>query len=390
MKKHIIIIGNGAAGNAALEEIIPHMDPFTVTVITHEPSPIYYRPMLSEYISEPDVPKRFYLHDDAWYRSNGIQILYNRTVREIDSNLKKVVCDDGASYTYDQLILCTGSKNFIPPIPGACLKNVTDLRTLNDANTLKKLVRTTQSAVIIGGGLLGLELGWQLKKLNLDVTVVEMMPRLLPRQLDEEASHMFEEKVLATGIKIIKGVQTQEIVGTDHVEGVLLSTGKVLDAELVIFSVGIRADVELAKHASLAVDRGIIVDSKMKTSDASIYAAGDCAQFENQNYAIWPEAVAQGRVAGRNAIGIPAEYISVIPFNIYHGMGLRLFSIGDVGCNPNEDYEIVADKMGEDFEKIFLLNDRIVGGILLGNISKSNLLKKAVQEGFTKSQYLQP
>ena len=389
MKKHIVIIGNGAAGNAALEEIIPHLNRFTVTVITNESTPIYYRPMLSEYISAPEIPKRFFLHDDAWYKSHGIDIRYNHTVTHIDTESKSVTIDPNASLSYDQLILCTGSKNFIPPLPGVHLKNVVDLRTLNDAEALKKIAMNTQSAVIIGGGLLGLELGWQLKKLSIDVTVVEMMPRLLPRQLDEEASALFEEKVLATGIKILKGLQTLEVIGTDQVEGVKLSTGEILNADLVIFSVGIRADVSLAKTAGLNMERGIIVDSKMCTSDPSIYAAGDCVQYEGHNYAIWPEAIAQGRIAGRNAINIDTDYDPVIPFNIYHGMGLRLFSIGDVGCNPDAVYDLITHKNQDDFEKIFLLDDCVVGGILLSNIAKSNHLKKAVREGYTKAQYLE-
>lgn len=388
MKEHILIIGNGAAGNAALEAIIPHLNRLTVTVITNESTPIYYRPMLSEYISEPEIPKRFFLHDDAWYHSNAIDIRYNHTVTYIDAKSRIVTFDNNETLAYDRLILCAGSKNFIPPLPGAQLENVADLRTLSDANMLKQQAETAKSAVIIGGGLLGLELGWQLKKLNIDVTVVEMMPRLLPRQLDEEASQLFEEKVLATGIKILKGVQTQEILGTKNVEGVKLATGDVIEADLAIFSVGIRADVTLAKTASLDIDRGIIVDSKMRTSDPYIYAAGDCVEFEKQNYAIWPEAIAQGRIAGQNAIGIDSDYEPVVPFNIYHGMGLRLFSIGDVGCNPDAVYDILSHKEPDAFEKIFLLEDRVVGGILLSNIAKSNVLKKAVRDGYSKAQYL--
>lgn len=388
MKEHLVIIGNGAAGNAALEEIIPHLNRLTVTVITNESTPIYYRPMLSEYISEPEVPKRFFLHDDAWYKSHAIDVRYNQSVTDIDAKSRIITCESGETLSYDKLILCTGSNNFIPPLPGVQLKNVADLRTLSDANKLKAIAADTQSAVIIGGGLLGLELGWQLKKLSIDVTVVEMMPRLLPRQLDEEASQRFEEKVLATGIKIIKGVQTQEILGATQVEGVKLSTGEVLNADLAIFSVGIRADVTLARTAALSIDRGIVVDSTMCTSDPNIYAAGDCAQYENQNYAIWPEAIAQGRVAGRNAIGVASTYDPVIPFNIYHGMGLRLFSIGDVGCNPDVAYEIITKNNEDDFEKVFLVDDCVVGGILLTNITKSNLLKKAVRDGYTKAQYL--
>lgn len=235
--------------------------------------------------------------------------------------------------------------------------------------------------MIIGGGLLGLELGWQLRKLNIEVSVIEMMQRLLPRQLDEEASVLFEESVKATGIKVIKGVQTQEIVGEPKAEGVMLTTGEVIKGDLIIFSIGIRADVQLAKNAGLTTDRGIIVNDFMQTSVKNIYAAGDCAEYSGINYAIWPEAVEQGKVAGLNAIGSKTVYEPVVPFNIYHGMNLRLFSMGDVGGNPVNQYEVHRVGEIEHFEKYYYVNDHLVGGILMGNISKSGKLKKASSQG---------
>lgn len=387
MKEKIIIIGNGAAGNYALEEIINQSAIFDITVITTESAPSYFRPMLSEYISVSEVPNRFYLHDQAWYDAKGINILYQTQVKSIDTSNQSIVLEDDKTLDYDRLILCTGSKNFIPPMPGSKKDNVVDLRTLSDAEIIKHKAKTAKQVVIIGGGLLGLELGWQLRKLNIDVTVVEMMQRLLPRQLDEEASTIFEEKVSATGIKVIKGVQTQEIVGNDSATGVLLSTGEVLEADLVVFSIGIRADVTLAKNAGITIDRGIQVDDFMQTSAKNVYAAGDCVEFAGMNYAIWPEAVEQGKVAGLNAAGVKAVYKPVVPFNIYHGMDMRLFSIGDVGGNPANAYTVQREGDANHFEKYFYVDDVLVGGILMGNIAKSGKLKKAVVDGLTRESF---
>lgn len=387
MKDKIIIIGNGAAGNAALEEILSQNLPCEITVITSEALPIYYRPMLSEYISEPETPKRFFLHEKSWYDSNHIDIMYEKTVAAINTSDQTITLSDEQLLSYDKLIIATGSKNFIPPIPGSKGINVFDLRTYEDAERIKTKANDAKKAVIIGGGLLGLELGWQLRKLNIDVTVIEMMQRLLPRQLDEEASIIFEEKVNATGIRVLKGIQTMEIVGDGSTTGVLLSTGETVFADMVIFSIGIRADVTLAKDAGISIERGIIVNDFMETNFKNIFAAGDCAEFAGVNYAIWPEAVEQGKVAGLNAIGIKTVYQPVIPFNIYHGMNMRLFSIGDVGGNPANEYSIERKGDSENFEKYFYIGDRLVGGILIGNISKSGKLKKGVAENLTKDAF---
>lgn len=387
MKEKIIIVGNGAAGNAALEEIMNHSKDCEITVVTTEAVPVYYRPMLSEYISEIDVPKRFYLHDQAWYDANNVHVVYQCEIIALDTLNQTIAKTNGELIPYDKLILCTGSKNFIPPMPGSKKDNVIDLRTLSDADLIKYKAKNTSKATIIGGGLLGLELGWQLRKLNIDVTVIEMMARLLPRQLDEEASLLFEEKVAATGIKILKGVQTQEIIGEDAATGVLLANGEVIDADLVVFSIGIRADTLLAKNGNINIDRGIIVDDFMRTSAKNVFAAGDCAEYNGLNYAIWPEAIEQGKVAGLNAIGIETVYEPVIPFNIYHGMDIRLFSMGDVGGNPANEYSVHRFGEVDNFEKYFYVNDILVGGILMGNISKSSKLKKAIVAGMSKSEF---
>jgi NAD(P)H-nitrite reductase large subunit len=257
---------------------------------------------------------------------------------------------------------------------------------LADADAIRSQLAKGKKAVVIGGGLLGLELGWQLLQAGLDVSVVEMMDRLLPRQLDHEASALFLEKVLATGMKILTGVGTKSIEGSGNTAtGVKLETGEILPADLVFISIGIRADIKLAQTADLKTNRGILVNSNMETSSADIYACGDCAEFDGINYAIWPEALAQGKTAGLSAIGIHQPYETVIPFNIYHGMNLRLFSMGDV--SEGEDVTVKQNGDMEAYEKYFFKNGKIVGGILLGNIAKSSKLKKAIADGVLEEAF---
>ncbi|PKM96388.1 MAG: hypothetical protein CVU84_01355 [Firmicutes bacterium HGW-Firmicutes-1] len=388
MTKKIIIIGNGASGNAAAEEILAQNDKHNITMITNEATPLYYRPMLSEYISEEDIPKRFYMHTFDWYKDNNINLMIDTKVNSITPDQQIVTLSNGELLHYDALIICTGSFNFIPPMPGADKKNVVSLKTLDDANQIKEMAQKAKKAVIFGGGLLGLELGWQLRKLDIEVTVLEMMDRLLPRQLDTEASELFEEKVAKTGIKVLKNVETKGILGDTYVSGIELVSGEVLDADLVLFSIGVRADVSLAQEAGINIDRGIIVDDFMRTNFDNIYAAGDCAQHNKVNYSIWPEAVAQGKIAGLNASDIQSVYEPVVPFNVYHGMNIKLFSLGDVGGNPTLHYDMHRVKIDEDFEKYFFVDNVITGGILFGNISKSTKLKKAIASKMSKEDFL--
>lgn len=387
MLKQIVIIGNGVAGVSAAEEISSHNKEVKIIMITDEPSEAYYRPMLSEYISEEEIPKRFFLHSKEWYQEMNIELLCNIKVTKIDIKSKEVFLDNMDKLSYDRLILSTGSHNFIPPINGPQKENIKSLRTLEDANDIKKIVQKSKRIVILGGGLLGLELGWQLTKLNCEVTVVEMMNRLLPKQLDEEASRIFEKNILKTGIKIMKNAKTKEILGESTATAVVLDNGSTIFCDLILYSIGVRANTQLADSAGLKINRGIIVNEYMQTENPDIFAAGDCAEYENINYAIWPEAMLQGKIAGKNAIGIKEPYIPIIPFNIYNGMNMSLFSIGDVGTNPDKKYETIQLGDSENYEKYYFVDNIFVGGILLGNIRKSAKLKSALNKGYSLEEF---
>jgi len=384
----IIIIGNGAAGASAAEAIISKDQTHSITMITDENTYFYYRPMLSEYLSSDSLPKKFYWHEADWYKKNNISLLINTKVKQLDKSNQSLQLEGGEKLTYDRLILATGSHNFIPPMEGCQLPNVLNLRTLSDADHIKSLVRSGSRVVIIGGGLLGLEIGWQLKKIGAEISVVEMMNRLLPRQLDEEASSLFLEKVKATGMKILTGVGTKSVQEEDKLaKFVHLDNGEKLPCDYIVVSIGVRANVTLAKEADLTINRAIVVDEKMQTSHPNIWAAGDCAEYSGMNYSIWPEATSQGKIAGLNAIEASASYDPIIPFNMYHGMDLKLFSMGDVGGIQDKAYEVIRRGDNDAFEKYFFSDGVLVGGILMGDISKSAKLKKALSVKTSKNDF---
>lgn len=380
----IVIIGNGAAGNAALDAILSTKKDCQITLVSEEAELFYYRPLLSEFISAETLPPRFYLKTPESYQKEGLTFISGLKATRVLPQENKVILEDGQSLSYDKLIYAAGSKNFIPPIPGYTLPQVTTLKTLENANFIKSLSQGLTQAVIIGGGLLGLELAWQLKKLKIDVTVVERMERLMPKQLDEEFSSLFESKILATGIKLIKDAEVIGINGAIKVESVSLKSGETLKADAVFFSIGIRANMQILKDEGAITTNGILVNDKMETSLKDIYAAGDCAVFNESNYAIWPEAMAQGKVAGLNAIGEMVSYKPILPFHLYHGLDTQLFSMGDIGHDPSKAYTTLESNQNV---KVYICNGIVVGALAMDDVSKSSSLRKAITTCMSESDF---
>lgn len=243
-------------------------------------------------------------------------------------------------------------------------------------------MENASKAVVIGGGVLGLEAAWELKKAGLDVQVLEAAPVLMGRQLDAGSAEILKETASERGIQIHTGVTVEAIEGTDHVSGVRLADGKVIPAEVVIISAGVRANTSIAQDIGLEIGRAVKVNSRMETSAAGIYACGDCAEYEGANYAIWPEAVEQGRIAGANAAGEGLEYEPVPAALTFHGMNTALFAAGDNGKNPNLLYKTVEFRdMGKgQYRKYYFLNNRLSGVILIGDLSEMAKMTKALQK----------
>ncbi len=374
------VLGNGAAGVAAAKAIRERDKTGSIYMISNEEYPAYNRPMLTKSLVAGLDAEQIAIQDASWYEEQNICQILGKEVVSVDPGEREIHTSDGAKFRYDKLIYALGSESFIPPIPGSDLPEVTAIRRLSDTRKVAELLENTKDAVVIGGGVLGLEAAWELKKAHCHVTVLELAPRLMSRQLDEGAGKMLESIGQAQGIEIRTGVTIEAIQGEGHVAGVQLGDGEVIPAQMVIVSCGVRANTEIAKEAGISVERSVVVDSRMQTNVEGIFACGDCAQYEGMNYAIWPQAVEEGKVAGANAAGEALEYLPSPAALTFHGMNTALFAIGDNGSNPNLIYRTVEfrDVSRKQYEKYYFRNNRLCGVILIGDTGKMAELTEAV------------
>ena len=377
-----VILGNGAAGLSAAKAIRERDKTGSVIMISNEAYPTYNRPMLTKsMVAELDA-KEILVEPEAWYQENNIHLLLEKEVTGIHTDKKEITLSDGTALKYTKLIYALGSECFVPPIPGTDKPEVVAIRRMSDIEKIEAMLYRVQNVVVIGGGVLGLEAAWELKKSRKQVVVLEAAPQIMGRQLDEGASQMLTDISRSNGIDIHAGVQIASIEGESSVTGVKLADGREFPAELVIVSAGVRANVGAAKNAGLDINRGIVVNADMSTSDENIFACGDCAEYEGINYAIWPQALEQGKVAGANAAGDALTYTTVSAGLSFHGMNTGLYAIGDNGKNPNLIYRTVEFKdMGrKQYEKYYFLNNRLCGAILIGDTSKMAFVTEAVEQ----------
>ena len=376
------IIGNGAAGISAAEAIRERDKTGSIYMISNEEYPSYNRPMLTKSLAAGLEAEQIAVKEASWYEENNVYQMLGKNVTGIDTQKKEIYTADGAKFKYTKLIYALGSECFIPPIQGAEQPEVIAIRRLSDTRKVTELLPQVKEAVVIGGGVLGLEAAWELKKAHCKVTVLELAPRLMGRQLDEGAGEMIKAISEAQGIAIHTGVQIEAIEGDGHVTGVRLGDGRVFPAQLVIVSCGVRANTAIAKAAGIETDRAVVVNSRMETNAADVYACGDCAQYQGVNYAIWPQAAEEGKVAGANAAGEALEYAGVPAALSFHGMNTALYAIGDNGSNPDLVYRTVEfkDTARKQYEKYYFRNNRLCGVILIGDVSRMAELTEAVEK----------
>ena len=376
------IIGGGAAGLNAAKAIRERDKTGSIYMLSNEAYPAYNRPMLTKSLVAGLDAEQIAVQEASWYEENNVCLLLGKNVVSIDTEKKEIHTDDGAKFKYTKLIYALGSECFIPPIQGADQLEVIAIRRLSDTQKVTELLPQTKEAVVIGGGVLGLEAAWELKKARCKVTVLELAPRLMGRQLDEGAGEMIKAVSEAQGITIHTGVQIEAIEGNGHVTGVRLGDGRVFPAQLVIVSCGVRANVAVAKASGIETDRAVVVNSRMETSAADVYACGDCAQYQGINYAIWPQAVEEGKTAGANAAGETLEYTGVPAALTFHGMNTALFAIGDNGSHPDLVYRTVEfkDMARKQYEKYYFRNNRLCGAILIGDVSRMGEMTEAVEK----------
>ena len=390
-KNFYVILGGGAAGFYAASAIRERDRTGSVIMISDEPYRPYNRPMLTKSIMAELDGEQIAIEDESWYEENKIRLLLEKQVEAIDTENKEVILSDGLKLTYTKLIYALGSECFIPPIKGKDKKEVISIRRLEDTKKIGAMLPKVKNVVVIGGGVLGLEAAWEMKKAKCHVTVLEAAPILMGRQLDQGAADML--KLISEGkdIQIHTGAQITEILGEEHVTGVQLAGGEIFPADLVIVSAGVRANIAAASQAGIETDRAVVVNEHMETSIPDIYACGDCAQYQGINYAIWPQAMEQGKVAGANAAGEPLVYEGVSAALNFHGMGTALFAAGDNGKNSNLVYKTVEFKdMGKkQYRKYYFLNNRLCGVILIGDVSAMAKMTQLLEQHATYQEVME-
>ena len=376
-----VILGNGCAGVSAAEAIRERDKTGRILLISNE-GPAYQRPMLTKAMLSGLTEEQMALHPAGWYEANNIVQILNRQVISVDTEKKTVTLDGGSALPYTKLIFALGSECFIPPIPGHDQAGVVAIRRIGDVEKIQAMGAALKRAVVIGGGVLGLEAAWELRKARCEVTVLELAPQLMGRQLDDAAAQLLLKQCGKAGVRVETGVQIAAIEGDGKVTGVKLGTGEVIPADLVVVSCGVRANTAVAKAAGVETDRAIVVSETMETNLPGVYACGDCAQFQGVNFALWPEAQEQGKVAGACATGDLAAYKPISPILAFHGMDTELFSLGDPGKNPGVAYQTVElrdDAQGR-LERYYFTGGRLCGVILVGDVSKMADMIKAVEE----------
>ncbi|MBB3948546.1 nitrite reductase (NADH) large subunit [Rhizobium skierniewicense] len=379
----LVIIGNGMAPGRMLEELFEKAPGrYQVTIFNAEPRVNYDRIMLSPVLSGEKSYEDIIIHGDGWYIQHGITLYKGHRIVNIDRAAKTVTSDHGVTESYDKLVIATGSVPFIIPVPGKDLPGVITYRDLDDVDAMLLAAQSREKAIVIGGGLLGLEAAAGLSMRGMDVTVLHVMPTLMERQLDPAAGYLLQKAMEDRGIKVITKANTKRILGTDKVEGIELDNGTIIPATLVVMAVGIRPNAGLAKDAGLAVNRGIVVDAGMQTSDGDILSVGECAEVGGMVYGLVAPLYEMARIAASHLAGdTTSAFVHADTPTKLKVTGINLFSIGDFADGDDREEIVLRDATAGVYKRVILKDNRIIGTVLYGETSDgawfNDLKKKA-------------
>ena len=385
-KLKLVMVGNGMAGVRTLEELLKVApDLYDITVFGAEPHPNYNRILLSPVLAGEQTLDEIILNPLSWYAEHGIKLHLGKKVVSVDRKRRVVVADDGTQAEYDRLLLSTGSNPFILPVPGKELNGVIAYRDIADTNFMIETAKTHRHAVVIGGGLLGLEAANGLMLRGMKVTVVHIAPWLMERQLDEVAGKLLQRSLEERGLSFRLGAQTQELVGDDsgRVKAVRFKDGTEVAADLVVMAAGIRPNTELAEKIGLHCNRGIVVSDTLQTvTDARIYAVGECAAHRGIAYGLVAPLFEQGKVC--------ANHLAMFGIGRYTGSqvstklkvtGIDLFSAGDFMGGDGTEEIVMSDPFGGVYKKLVLRDNKLVGACLYGDTVDGSYYFKLIREG---------
>lgn len=401
---HIVIIGNGVAAQTTAEQIRRIDSESKITMITDEAYPFYTRIYLPHYIAELRSLEKLILRKKEWFQQKDIHLILNTQVTQIDKN-KKTVCikknqesisnkpkhtnlteNIQSEISYDKLVIATGS---LPRIinfgASSSMKGVFALRKITDAKSIKKFIKDNQvkSAFIIGGGLLGIELAYHLKEILEKVSICEIAKYLLPRQLDHETSKILRRYLEQQGLNIYCGNKVQKIVGTEKVSGIILEDGTKIKTDIIFEQLGIIPNISLAKNAELETDKGIIVNEFLQTSDPSIYAVGDCVEFDGLIWGIIPACMDQAKIAAKHILNQPVDPYSGTFWNTK--LKIAGLNVSCMGISPNQIGSVDQEMKSIDpdnylCKKVFISKNKLKGAIILGDSNDTFFRKKLNQD----------
>jgi nitrite reductase (NADH) large subunit len=368
VKKKLVVIGNGMAPGRMLEHLFEQApDAYDVTIFNAEPRVNYNRLMLSPVLSGEKTYEDIITHDDDWYAQYGVTLHKGQKITEINRATKTVTSENGTTATYDKLVIATGSTPFIIPVPGHDLPGVVTYRDLDDVQKMLDAADKGGSAVVIGGGLLGLEAAAGLHMRGMKVTVLHLMPTLMERQLDPAAAHLLQKAIEKRGIDVKCKANTHAIVGQGKVEAVKLDDGSEIPADIVVMAVGIRPSSQLAKAAGLAVNRGILVNDQMLTDDADIFALGECVEHRTGIYGLVAPLYDMAKVIADDLVEKPAAYTGSVMSTKLKVTGIDLYSGGDFAEGEDREEIVLRDASRGNYRRVILKDNKIIGVVMYGD-----------------------
>ncbi|WML37908.1 nitrite reductase large subunit NirB [Neobacillus sp. OS1-2] len=376
MMKKVVMIGNGMAGIRTIEEILKLApEQFEITIFGQEPHPNYNRIKLSNILQGDTNFDEIIINSLDWYKENHIQLYIGESIVKMDVEAKCVISDQGRKVEYDELIIATGSNSFILPIPGADKIGVTGFRDIQDCEMMIKSARQYKKAVVIGGGLLGLEAARGLLNLGMTVDVVHLMPHLMERQLDPIASSLLRAELEAQGMNFLMEKETVEILGDDRVTGLRFKDGSEVDADLVVMAIGIKSNTAIAKNSGIYVNRGIVVNDFMETSAPHVYAVGECAEHREIVYGLVAPLYEQGKVLAQRICRQAGDpYAGSITGTQLKVAGVDLFSAGEIFEDGTTKSIMVYNEFDGIYKRVLTRDNVIVGIVLYGDTKDSTRL----------------
>lgn len=359
----IIVLGSSASAISFIDTYVKTDKESVIQIITKERIKPYFRPMLSHMLATNEIPTSFYMKKDSFYEENNIKINYQEEVLRIDSKNKMVITDKDV-YSYDKLIIGLGSNNFVPPVKGANLDNVCNLKFYKDLENINEKLKNINHITIIGGGLLGIEASWALAKSGKKVSILEFSNKLMARQMDVAASDFIIKQLEKVGIEVKTNANVIEILGDSKVESYKLENGEEQKTDMILYSIGVRPNINILKDAEININKGVVVDENYMTSNPNIYALGDIAEYNSMVNGTWTAAMNSGKIAARHLLNIEPMSTSTLQLPIIlKALDVDVASIGII----DEELGLQQDVTEEKYIRYFVKNDILVGAIVIGD-----------------------